>query len=84
MPESWKIFKAVPMAKPGKDKNSIENYRPLTMISTLCKITNGIIKDRITKMFEEGELLPNNSFGFRKGRSLSLLYSKDVGSYNGK
>lgn len=69
IPKSWKIFKAYPLPKPGKDKNLIENYRSLTLISTLCKITNGIIKDKISDFFECNCFLPENSFGFRKGKS---------------
>lgn len=69
MPSSWKKFKAFPLPKPGKDKTIMGNYRPLTLISTTCKLANSIIKDRISDYIETNSILPENSFGFRKGRS---------------
>lgn len=69
VPIQWKTFKVIPIHKLNKDKNAIENYRPLTMVSTTCKIINRLIKNRVKNFTEENKILPIISFGFRKGNS---------------
>lgn len=42
-PNEWKRLKIIAVPKPGKDAAEIQNYRPITLISTLAKIFNKIL-----------------------------------------
>lgn len=43
-PIKWKTFKAFPLQKSKKDKSLVCNYRLITLIPVLCKLTNSILR----------------------------------------
>ena len=45
-----------------------ENYRPISLLSTIGKILEKILCDRLTTLLEKYDLLNKNQFGFRKKR----------------
>ncbi|UYV80008.1 hypothetical protein LAZ67_18001387 [Cordylochernes scorpioides] len=47
LPKYWKISIIVPILKPNKDAKESKNYRPIALISILCKITERIILSRL-------------------------------------
>ena len=59
------------------------NYRPLTVPSNMLRILTLRMCGKMTKLVEENELLGEEQFGFRKGRStadavfiLSTMFQK--------
>ncbi|KAM9874254.1 hypothetical protein VDGL01_11687, partial [Verticillium dahliae] len=66
----WRHAKIVPLKKPGKGDYTIAKaWRPISLLSTLGKILEAVIAERISYAVEEFGLLPSNHFGARKRRS---------------
>jgi hypothetical protein len=68
-PAAWKTTKTVIIPKPGKSKQYIENYRPITLINCLGKVLEKMITNRLTSHLERTGVLPMHQAGFRIGRS---------------
>jgi hypothetical protein len=49
-PKSWSINRTTLILKDGKDSHKIENYRPITIGSILCRLFWGILNDRIKRI----------------------------------
>ena len=56
-----------PLHKKGS-KSSRENYRLISLTSIVCKIEEKIVFDRMTKFWQDIDLITNNQFGFLQGR----------------
>ena len=69
-PGQWKTGKVKTIFKKGK-KDLCDNYRPLTMLSILSKITEGVICETLDKHLEN--TIQKNQWGFRKGLSAESL-----------
>lgn len=65
IPQLRKII-AVPILKPGKDPNSHESYRPISLMSAILKTYERMIKNRLEYWLAIKTVLPQNQFGFRK------------------
>lgn len=68
-PIEWKNIKVVGIPKPHKDKNKIENFRPISLLPVHLKIFNRVLKLEIEKHLNKNKILPEFSFGFRKDMS---------------
>ena len=51
--------------------SNIDNYRPITLISTISKLMTKIIGVRISKAAESSLLVNESQNGFREGRTCS-------------
>lgn len=67
-PRRWKQSRVVPILKSG-DKALVNNYRPIAILSTLGKVFEGILHNKIYKQIEP--YLSNSQHAFRKGRSVN-------------
>jgi hypothetical protein len=65
----WKLAKVIPVLKPGKDPSVPKNYRPISLLSALSKLFEKAIHNRLLFFVDENGVLPEEQFGFRKGRS---------------
>lgn len=65
-PNQWKTSYVIPISK-GGDKSKIENYRPISKISTIPKIFDNIIYDKTFPIFTP--LIITNQHGFTKKKS---------------
>ncbi|GBN75635.1 RNA-directed DNA polymerase from mobile element jockey [Araneus ventricosus] len=65
-PKAWKTAVVVPILKPGKGPTQLENYRPISLISTLSKLTENFILDKLNEHLAENKILFPEQFGFRK------------------
>ncbi|GBO36806.1 putative RNA-directed DNA polymerase from transposon BS [Araneus ventricosus] len=65
-PKAWKTAVVVPILKPGKDPTQPENYRPISLLSTLSKLTENFILDKLNEHLAENKILCPEQFGFRK------------------
>ena len=67
-PDEWKSAKVVPLFK-GGDKESVENYRPVSLLPLPGKLLEKIVHNRITEFFGNTNFITPNQGGFRKGFS---------------
>lgn len=88
-PDVFKIARVIPLFKKGCPEN-IDNYRQISILSTLSKIIEKAFHVRIVDFVEKNNILTPSQHGFRSGRSietaschlLNYVYSSlDVGKY---
>ena len=68
IPLDWKRANVIPIFKKG-DKSEVDNYRPVSLTSIVCKLLESIIKDKMVEFFDENDLIRDSQHGFRKNRS---------------
>ena len=66
VPSQFKSAKVIPIFKNG-DASLVDNYRPISLLSTLSKLLEKIICSRLTDHLETNKLLSASQFGFRPG-----------------
>ncbi|RKL11218.1 hypothetical protein BFJ70_g16427 [Fusarium oxysporum] len=72
LPVQWRGAKIIPLKKLGKDNYKVaKSWRPISLLSTLGKILEAVIADRIAYAVDTFGLLLTNHFGGRKQRSSS-------------
>lgn len=67
-PSAFKIVKIIPVFKKG-DCNILSNYRPIALIPVLSKILELLLKNQLYEYFESNNILMEQQFGFRKGKT---------------
>lgn len=68
-PDRWKVARLVLLLKGDKPPNLPSSYRPLCMLSSMSKLFETLIKNRLCKEIDERGGLHENQYGFRKNRS---------------
>lgn len=68
-PSDWKVAKVIPVRK----KDSIREFRPISLVPVLSKIVEHVIKDQVMMFLNENNLLNPFQSGFRTGYSTSSL-----------
>lgn len=64
-------MKIIPLKKPGKeDYIVVKAWRPISLLSTLGKVLESVVIERISYIVEIYKLLPTNHFGARKQQSV--------------
>ena len=76
-PAKIKLAKVIPLHK--KVTSSIENYRPISLLSSFSKVIEKIIFNQLSNFFQCNNLFYNSQYGFRKNHStefaaLELIY----------
>ena len=66
VPDRWKTQLIIPLPKPGKDPKILGSYRPVSLTSVLCKLTERIVANRLA--FYLDKCLTDRQSGFRPGR----------------
>ena len=67
-PNNLKIAKVTPIFKKG-DPSSVNNYRPISVLSIINKIFEKILYSRLVNYIEKFNLLYKYQYGFRKNHS---------------
>ena len=70
VPLQFKIAKVIPIFKSG-DKASMDNYRPISLLSAFSKILEKIVASRLLIFLKENDIFSKWQFGFRGGHSTS-------------
>ena len=68
LPASWKHSLIVPIFKKGS-RHDPSNYRPVSLTSVPCKTLERVIAKELSSFFTENNILTEEQFGFRPGRS---------------
>lgn len=88
-PDKLKTALVVPIYKKG-DPSSLENYRPISILSAFSKVFEAIMCERLISFFKFCSLLNPNQHGYIKGKStytaifqftqhiLEILENKDI------
>ncbi|GFY08575.1 probable RNA-directed DNA polymerase from transposon X-element [Trichonephila clavipes] len=63
-PDNWKEAIIFPINKPGKDPHLASSYRPISLLSTIGKLTESIILHRLKNFINENNILNPNQYGF--------------------
>ena len=64
-----KIAKVIPVYKTG-NKQQINNYRPISLLTILFKVLEKLIKTRLAKFFEKNEIFSDNQYWFQEKHSV--------------
>lgn len=67
-PQCMKLSIVRPLYK-NKDHKVMSNYRPISLLSNISKITEKIVKKQLVSYLESNNILSERQFGFRKGMS---------------
>ena len=70
-PEPLKVSKVIPIFKKG-DKESLDNYRPISLLSPISKLLEKLMFNRITSFFNKHHIIHSNQFGFKANSSTDL------------
>lgn len=65
VPDCWKTAIIVLIPKGGKDPSRVSNRRPISLINSMAKVLETLVKEEMQEFIEENEILPPNQFGFR-------------------
>jgi len=89
LPQQWRTAKIIPLNKPTKDDyTQSKAWRPISLLSTLGKLLEAVVAERISFAVETSGLLPANHFGARKQRSaeqaLLLLQERIYTAWRGR
>ena len=67
-PTCEKTAKISPLFKSG-DRQNIDNYRPISILNIMSKVTERVVYNQLSEYFETNNLFSNSQYGFRKRRS---------------
>ena len=70
-PDRMKIAKVIPLFKAGQ-KDVFTNYRPVSLLPQFSKILEKLFCVRLDNFIDKCNILCENQYGFRSGRSTSL------------
>ena len=76
-PNILKIGRVIPVFKSG-NKKCMNNYRPITTLTTINKIFELLTHSRMSKFLDRFQVLSNLQFGFRKASSTTAAIFKVV------
>ena len=82
-PDDWKCARVTPLFKVG-DRNDVNNYRPISVISVVAKVFERIVYDQLYAYLEEHSIICKYKSGFRSTHSTvtALLEATDTWAYN--
>jgi len=67
-PSDLKLAKVIPIFKSG-DQSSLNNYRPISLLSSFSKIFERIIYNKIMSFLQANDILYPHQYGFRPNHS---------------
>ena len=70
-PDKLKIAKVIPLYK-KQDEKVFGNYKPISLLSSVSKVFERIVFDKLYDYFTTNGLLFNSQYGFRKHHSTEL------------
>ncbi|KAG5675613.1 hypothetical protein PVAND_005504 [Polypedilum vanderplanki] len=88
-PSAWKRAKVIAIPKKDKPTDKPSNFRPISLLSTLGKLYEKVILDKVSRFEEANELIKPQQFGFRSRHStthqvLRIIEEATIGFNNKK
>ena len=82
-PDDWKCARVTPLFKQG-DRDDVDNYRPISVISVVPKVFERIVYDQLYTCLEEHEIVGKYQSGFLSIHSTvtALLEATDTWASN--
>ena len=80
VPHQMTLAKVVPLHKEG-DKSSFNNYRPISILSTIGKVIEKVVHQQLYSYLNSQDILTPSQFGFRTNHGVEhplLLFSERV------
>lgn len=68
VPKDWKLANVTALFKKGP-KDQVNNYRPVSLTSQICKVMESLIRDSVMEHMIKHSLISKSQHGFTKGRS---------------
>lgn len=65
VPDQWRKSEIIPLLKKGKPAENAESYRPISLTSSMCKLTERMVADRLVGYLEENKIIDDAQAGFR-------------------
>ena len=69
VPQAWRVADIRPIPKAGKDHERLDSYRPISLTSSVGKVMERLVTNRLRYITETGNMLQDCQAGFRFGRS---------------
>lgn len=82
-PACLKIATIIPIYKNGP-KNDISNYRPISLLTTLSKILEKVIKKQVLTFLDSNKILSSTQYGFRENLGTSDAIANVTNTIIGK
>lgn len=64
-PSQWKVAEIILIPKPGKPREEVTSYRPISLLPCLSKLFETLLLDRLKPILLDSQVIPNHQFGFR-------------------
>lgn len=80
-PTLWKTAKTVMILKQNKPRKQTDSYRPISLLSTISKVVEKVLLDRLQDILETRNILPPHQFGFRREHNTLhplILLTEDI------
>lgn len=68
-PSHFKTAKVISILKPSKDPKMATSYRPISLLSSIGKIFERIIRNKLNNFLTENSILKDEQFGFKEEHS---------------
>lgn len=65
-PQQFKESKVIPIKNPNKPSDFPYSYRPISLLSSISKILEKVLKQKLTDFIEANNIVPPQQFGFRR------------------
>ena len=72
IPSDWKKARVTPIYKDTGEKKDPNNYRPISILSTVSKVLEKLVYNRLIKFIDKHNILFKHQYGFRKNFSTEL------------
>ena len=72
-PDCWKVSSVVPVFKNVEERFTVKNYRPVSLLSVVCKVFEKLVNNRIIDHLEKCGIFWDFQYDFRSSRSTADL-----------
>ncbi|GBM76246.1 RNA-directed DNA polymerase from mobile element jockey [Araneus ventricosus] len=65
-PQCWKTAVVIPIPKPEQNMELPQNYRPISLLSSLTKVYESVFFKRLNQFLDKNHIIISEQFGFKK------------------